>query len=333
MDNLTHALTGLMLSRAGLNRLTPRASLLLMVAANAPDADVIGWAGGTPAYLEWHRGPTHSLFFVPLVAAAVSVLVCLPRRPAGLVWWKTILAASIAVLSHLLLDLTNIYGIRLLSPWWPDWFRLDITPVIDPWIWVILLIGVLWPALARLVSGEIGARSTPGTGTARFVLVLLLGWDYMRYEMHGRAVETINARVYEGRAPRRAIATPALANPFRWRGVLDLGGAWHTVPVNLLAEFDPTAGQTYYDSPDSPARAAAMTTAPFRALRQFSHTVGWRELPAPDPEGAVEVSATDVRFADPGEERFAAVAIVTREGNVAESTFRLSPRGGRIEPR
>ena len=41
MDNLTHTLTGLALSRAGLNRYYARAGLVLMLAANAPDIDVI----------------------------------------------------------------------------------------------------------------------------------------------------------------------------------------------------------------------------------------------------------------------------------------------------
>ena len=42
MDNLTHSLTGLMLSRAGLNRFYPRATLVLVIAANIPDIDIRG---------------------------------------------------------------------------------------------------------------------------------------------------------------------------------------------------------------------------------------------------------------------------------------------------
>ena len=39
MDNITHSLTGLMLSRAGLNRISPEATWVLLLAANAPDID------------------------------------------------------------------------------------------------------------------------------------------------------------------------------------------------------------------------------------------------------------------------------------------------------
>src|ERR1700733_9361787 len=63
MDNITHTLTGLMLARAGLGRTTPRGgSLMMMLAANAPDLDVfLGLPGGL-AYMEYHRGYAHSLF-------------------------------------------------------------------------------------------------------------------------------------------------------------------------------------------------------------------------------------------------------------------------------
>src|SRR5882724_8478313 len=78
MDNFTHALTGLMLSRVGLNRLTPLASLLLMVAANAPDVDAVSWLGGPARYIDIHRGYTHSWALAPVLAVL----------PVLLVWWS-----------------------------------------------------------------------------------------------------------------------------------------------------------------------------------------------------------------------------------------------------
>ena len=51
MDQFTHTATGLFLSRAGLNRATPYAAPILMLAANAPDADIVSLAGGSLNYL------------------------------------------------------------------------------------------------------------------------------------------------------------------------------------------------------------------------------------------------------------------------------------------
>ncbi len=50
MDNLTHTLTGLALSRAGLNRWYTRPALVLMLAANIPDIDIVTIAGGPLTY-------------------------------------------------------------------------------------------------------------------------------------------------------------------------------------------------------------------------------------------------------------------------------------------
>ena len=65
MDNLTHTLAGVMLSRAGLNRVAPRATLVLALAANAPDIDIVTRGWGSLAYLHHHRGLSHSLLAVP----------------------------------------------------------------------------------------------------------------------------------------------------------------------------------------------------------------------------------------------------------------------------
>ncbi len=333
MDNLTHTLTGLMLSRAGFNRLTPRASILMMLAANAPDFDVVMSALGSGSYLDWHRGPTHGFATLPITAAILAVLFGLPRRPANYSWIGAWLAALVALLSHVLLDWTNIYGIRFLSPFSDAWFRLDATPVVDPWIWMILLAGVAWPALSKLVSSEIGARSSPGPGMARFVLIALLAYDFGRWTLHGRAIETLNAHLFEQRVPKRVFAFPDFANPFEWRGLIDLGDAWQVTSLNLLKPFDPGQGRVYYNAPPSPAITAARTTRSFQSLQRFSQSLHWRELPVPVPEGAIEVVATDMRFANPGEGGFTARAVILPNGQIEESRFQFSTGGKPPRPR
>ena len=334
MDNLTHLLTGLMLSRTGLNRLTARAGALMMIAANAPDADVVSAIGGTPTYLDWHRGPTHSLLLLPITAAVVTLAVGAFRRPVGWRWLNAWFAACIGVLSHLLLDWTNIYGIRFLSPFSEHWFRLDAVNVVDPIIWTILLLAVFWPWLAKLVSSEIGAaRTSHGRGIAWFALIALFAYDFSRWTLHGRAVETMSAYLYDNRTPRRILAMPDTLNPFLWRGLVDLADSWQVHNINLLKPYDPAAGRTFYIAPQSPEIAAVRRSRAFQAIERFSQTLHWRQLPTAEPEGGAEVVATDVRFANPGELRFAARAIVDRSGQVLESGFQFTPKGELPKPR
>ena len=124
MDNLTHSLTGLLLSRAGLNRFYPRATLVLIVSANIPDIDVLAIARGPLYYFEQHRGITHSLAALPVMALLSALVGCaFGRTMRG--WLAAWGLAIIGVASHLLLDWTNIYGIRLLFPCccWAGWRR------------------------------------------------------------------------------------------------------------------------------------------------------------------------------------------------------------------
>ncbi len=167
MDNLTHSLVGLFLARAGLKRFTPRGTAIMVLAANAPDFDTVCWFGGPMSYIRWHRNITHSLIALPVMALlTVAIVRLLGRKQVR--WLPAFLIAMVGVASHLILDLTNVYGVRLLLPFSGHWFHWDITPVFDLAFWAILLLGVAAPLLGRLVGSEIGEKPKgPGGGLGR----------------------------------------------------------------------------------------------------------------------------------------------------------------------
>ncbi len=51
-------------------------------------------------------------------------------------------AAYLAALSHPLLDLMNTYGTRVLDPFSSRWFYGDTLFIMDPWIWIALILGL-----------------------------------------------------------------------------------------------------------------------------------------------------------------------------------------------
>src|ERR1022692_346539 len=106
MDPLTHTATGLFLSRIGLKRWTPLATPILLLAANAPDIDIVTSAGGSLSYLHYHRHLTHSLAAMPVVALLTVALVRVVSRKT-IHWTGAFFAALVAVATHLLLDLAN----------------------------------------------------------------------------------------------------------------------------------------------------------------------------------------------------------------------------------
>ncbi len=76
MDNLTHSLVGLTLAKAGLDRLSPAATTVSILAANAPDSDIIvGLFADRWTLLHHHRGITHAIVGTICLALALPVLV------------------------------------------------------------------------------------------------------------------------------------------------------------------------------------------------------------------------------------------------------------------
>ena len=147
MDNLTHSLVGLTAAKAGLEKLSPGATTLCILAANAPDVDILVLIfKGRWAFLQHHRGLTHSIvgaaglaLALPLVFYLGDWIIAQIRKREPRVRLKGLLLASIlTTATHPLLDWTNNYGIRLLLPWNPRWFYGDFAFVIDPFFWMVL---------------------------------------------------------------------------------------------------------------------------------------------------------------------------------------------------
>ena len=144
MDNLTHSLVGLAVAKAGLERLSPGATALCIVAANAPDSDVVTSLWGRWVYLHNHRGITHSIvgtlalgLLLPFLFYGVERIVALVRsKPPSFKLQGLLVASLITIATHPLMDWTNNYGVRPFLPWSARWYYGDMVFIVDPWIWL-----------------------------------------------------------------------------------------------------------------------------------------------------------------------------------------------------
>ena len=320
MDNLTHTLTGVMLARAGLNRLAPRGLWIAAMAANIPDVDALSIVGGTETYFRYHRWITHALVFAPLMACVAVLFVAAIFRQR-LPWVRAWLVAMVAIASHLLLDATNPYGIRLFLPFSPDWPALDATHVIDIWIWAILLLGLLWPMLSGLVSSEIGAKKNPGRGMAIVALMLLALYDSGRILLHQRAIETLQSRIYDGAAAAKDGGFPSECQPAAM-GRLDRNGqSLATVERGSDARVRPGAGRKVLETGRDTMLEAARRIPVFGQLSRFAKTPYWRVLPADQPAGAERIELIDLRFRRSDRQGFTATAVFDANGHLLRSGF------------
>ena len=264
MDNLCHGLAGLAMGHAGLKRRTPLALTTLVLAANAPDIDIVVTATDTLAvYFRrgWTHGPPAMLVLPVLLTALVVAFDRLVRQrrpvpPAPVVPREVLLVAALGTWSHPLLDYMNSYGIRLLMPLSGQWFYGDALYIVDPWLTLLLGIGawVAWKSRTNTARGTRVARA------ALAAAVIYVGGMYASNLWARTVVADGLARA--GRGDARFMVTPVAVNPFRREVLVDLGDRYEKGFVSFAPwpQFRP-AGYGVDVNADDPASRAAAGTA------------------------------------------------------------------------
>jgi inner membrane protein len=344
MEPVTHILTGACLARAGFNRRAAYATLTMAVAAEFPDIDTLWALRGPVEGFQHHRGITHTFVALPVEALVVvgavwglhrwrifraarraalekaeSEATATPLRPqpplttAPVRWGLLYVFALLALLSHLLLDYTNNYGLRPFFPFNGHWYAESIVFIFDPAMFLLLLAALVAPELFRLVNSEIGARAETFRGrrwaSAALAGVVLL-WGLRAFE-HQRAVQIASQQSIQapevpaaenasldssGVAPtppppvflqaQRVLASPDIINPFRWHVATDFGSEIQ------LAEFDSGVLTPADGVIAKPARSPELLAA--QASRLGRAYMDWSAMPVIDVSKATEPGESTV---------------------------------------
>jgi inner membrane protein len=300
MDNLTHTLAAIAISQTGLNRKTRFATLTLIVAGNAPDLDLVWSCGGSIAYLQHHRGFTHSLPGIVIFALLIwGFLLWIGRRvklkPGPPLSPRWLLGAGLlGTGSHLLLDFTNAYGVRPYLPFSGRWYAWDIMFIFDPLLISAFILGLGIPFLLRLVSEELGARrARPTMGAAFCLSAMVILWG-VRDFAHRRALGILDSRTFSGEVTQRLSALPTMVNPFTWTGVVETQTSFHMMRVNALRVYNPLEEMDSFQKPQaSPTLDAATTT---RAAEIFLDFARYPWVQVDEKEYGYRVSFSDLRF-------------------------------------
>jgi inner membrane protein len=345
MEPVTHVLTGACLARAGLNRRAAYATFAMAVAAELPDSDSLWAFRGPVEAFQHHRGITHTFLGVPFEAAFVVLLVYAVHRwrtgryakrvktapvgdhipverplTAAPVRWGLLYGfCVVALLSHLLLDYTNNYGLRPFYPFNPHWYAASIVFIFDPLIFALLLMGLIVPPVFRMVSAEVGTRRQPftGTGWPRAALLLIVVLWGVRWIEHDRALQLAMAQSLEAPPPpestaqnatpdagsqqqkqplptylsaRRALASPDPLSIFRWYTVTDFGPVYQMERVDTREQTIEATEGTY----NKPDRSAAIIAA--EGSRLGRAYLDWSPMPilsADTSRAAVEQAMAD----------------------------------------
>ncbi|MHB1041952.1 MAG: metal-dependent hydrolase [Eubacteriales bacterium] len=204
MDNLTHALVGVTISRlaTGNNKRSP-VWWAFLAASEMPDFDVLYMLQGQTSYLINHRGATHSLPGLAVTSLLVALIVF--RFSRGSRFMQLLLASSAASAAHVTLDILTSWGTGIFHPFDRGWVALDVLPMIDPVF------------LAALFTGLVIARFTrQQRRMAAAVLIFLILFTAARGTLHAGVKE----KFYQAGGVVNVLALPALS-PTSWRVVIE----------------------------------------------------------------------------------------------------------------
>lgn len=305
LEPVTHLLTAACISRAGLNRTTGLATLTMVLAAEAPDADVLAFFGGSVTGFAHHRGFTHTLVGAPVVAGTVLAGVYGIYRLMSRRGWKPKLPARwrllgfyalLMCLVHIFQDFTNNYGVRPFAPFHPRWYSWDIVSIVDPIMLVALFLGLVVPGIFGLIAEEVGAGKPQfrGRGGAIFALACLAAVILVRHVEHRRAVNALNSLSYRNEEPLRVSAFPNAMNPFIWNGVAETRDFFELLPVHSWSGLvDPQNRAVVIFKPQE---TAVTLTAKKSRLGRFY--LDWAGYPLVSTERAPNNAGYRVQFLD-----------------------------------
>ena len=304
MDPITHTLTAVAISQAGLNRTTRFATLGLVVGANLPDVDWLTRLAGSGTALKYHRGITHSLLGMTILAVLLAGTIfyfgrgAAPKKhapPLDIRWLMGI--CWLATLSHLLLDFTNSYGVRPFLPFSGRWYAWDIMYIIDPLLLALLILGMGMSVIFRLISEEVGAKKPGFRRGAIFSLCALVALWGLRDLAHRRVVRLLDSHTYGMEEPGRVGAFPAPANPFHWTGVVETGTAFHVLSANALEDdVDAERTRIFRKPESSPALMAAERTRTGKIFLDFARFPSAEVIETVD---GFDATLRDLRFFSP----------------------------------
>lgn len=164
MDNLTHALIGVLISHSVVKRreLRTAATWIGVLASNLPDIDLVTrplFEDAKLGYLVHHRGHTHT---IPVALLLLPLAMWAGLFVGRLSWSKldtdarrALLSVGIvSVLLHMGADAWNNYGVHPFWPFWSDWIYGDFIFIIEPMLWAVMLPYAIWTASS--VWGKVG---------------------------------------------------------------------------------------------------------------------------------------------------------------------------------
>jgi len=266
MDSVTQILLGASVAGAVVPAAHRRAAMLAgAVLGTLPDLDSFPirlFTDDPVALMTLHRGFSHSLLVLPLVAWAIWAFYRrrgkrVAEAPARWFW-----AIQLALVTHPLLDAFTVYGTQLLWPLATPPVMWSSVFIIDPGYTLWLLLGV---AVAAFAGAKPLARRALVAGLA--LSTAYLGWSLVAKAMVNREAERSLAALGLADAPRFSVPMPF--NTLLWRVVAMTPDGFVEGEHSLAADTRPIAFRRHASDVAALEQVAAFPAV--KRLAWFNH--------------------------------------------------------------
>lgn len=264
MDSLTHLVLGAAIGEAVLGKKIGRKAMLWgAVADTIPDLDVFASPCFTDAQqLMVHRGITHSLLFVIVMAPLLGWLFSKWFKKAEVNWKDWTLLFFFGLLSHTLLDSLTAYGTGWFEPFSAYRVSFNTIFVADPFYTVPFLICVIVALIAKNGSDKRLKWNKAGL----IISTLYLAFTIVnKWHVHGEMQESFDKKNVQTAS---FVTTPTPLNNFLWMAYsADSLGYW----FGYYSVFDKTNDIDYYHVNRNEALLVPYKNDPqVKILKQFS---------------------------------------------------------------
>lgn len=293
MDSLTQAALGASVGHLCWGRQIGRKALLFgAIVGTIPDLDIVIYPLlDQVERLYWHRGESHSIFFIMMGSVATAWLMRRSRHTQCISFARAALGALLIYATHILIDLFTVYGTQIFAPISRKGFGLGNMFIVDPLFTLPLLLGIVIVCL----SGSDRYHRANKVGLA--VAILYTTWSF--------AVQAVAADHFRKTTANlnieavREMTTAAPFTTFLWRHLVETPDGF------LLAYwsvFDPpTKEMTFHFLPRQAEVVEKIRhTRSFAVVEWFSQ--GWWCVIDSDEGGAkvVDLRFTEIPSSDEG---------------------------------
>ncbi len=282
MDSITQALLGASVQASLLGRWQGRKSLLYgAMLGTLPDLDVLIDFGDAVANTTYHRGFSHSLFVLSVLAVALAWLIRRIRPHPDYSGMRLFLTLWLVLITHVTLDAFTSYGTQLLWPLTSAPIAWSSVFIIDPLYTVWLLGGcvVAWFARERRAA------------QVALVAALALSSGYLGLSLLAKsAVERHAQAALEpmGLADASRLSVPMPFTTLLWQVLVMTPDGYLVGDRSLVADVGPM--RFTHHAFDPAVRAEAARYPATRRLDWFTHGF-WK---AEERDGRLVV--TDLRM-------------------------------------